>query len=108
MRPGGNTAVDGAALERGSGGFGVMGRQVIAQKQMWHGTDLPNLRAGISASSRRGRRRNDPLGHVKTSWLCSGFFRLIILYFQRGGAGGGPRAGVGQRRGARPPPARGW
>lgn len=37
-----------------------MGRQVIAQKQMWHGMDLPNLRAGVSPSSRRGRRRNDP------------------------------------------------
>lgn len=52
----GNTAVGEAALGRGSGGFGVIGRQVIAQKQMWHGTDLPNPRAGVSASSRRGRR----------------------------------------------------
>lgn len=56
MRAVGNTAADGATLERGSGGFGVMGRQVIAQKQMWHGMDLPNLRAGVSASSRQGRR----------------------------------------------------
>lgn len=60
MRPVGNRAVDGAAVERSSGGFGVMGRQVIAQKQMCHATDLPNLKAGVPPSSRRGRRRNDP------------------------------------------------
>lgn len=80
--------------------FGGTGRQVTAQKQVWHGTDLPHLRLGFLRV--HGGEGGETI-HTEASWSCSPFFPLIPVFSRRGAAGGGARGG---RWGAARPPLR--